>query len=192
MITRVLDAHGAIRRRAFLQDKSILRPTKAFTAAGNSKRLPYSHLVFQLTQGSQVRQRQYRTDIPDQNCPELGHRWRTLGPELVEPQRWGVAADCARHRTRFGYRRGAVAGWSVLLSLVHPGILFLSEPTSALDPQSTALVEDTISSELRSPENELKAIVWITHSEEQGRRVGTRFLRISSNGCEEETELLDP
>jgi len=71
-------------------------------------------------------------------------------------------------------------------------VLLLDEPTSALDPQSTALVEDTISGELRSPESELKAVVWITHSEEQGRRVGTRFIRISRSGCEEETGLLDP
>ncbi|KAF9227892.1 P-loop containing nucleoside triphosphate hydrolase protein [Gyrodon lividus] len=71
-------------------------------------------------------------------------------------------------------------------------VLLLDEPTSALDPQSTALVEYFISSELRSPESELKAILWITHSEEQGRRVGTRFLRISNSGCQEEPRLLDP
>ncbi|KIJ69375.1 hypothetical protein HYDPIDRAFT_105974 [Hydnomerulius pinastri MD-312] len=70
-------------------------------------------------------------------------------------------------------------------------VLLLDEPTSALDPQSTALVERFISTELRSPESELKAVVWITHSEEQGRRVGTRFLRISNSGCEEESRLLD-
>jgi len=68
---------------------------------------------------------------------------------------------------------------------------FFPEPTSALDPHSTALVEDFISGEVRSPESELKAILWITHSEEQGRRAGTRFLYISNNGCEE-TRLLDP
>ncbi|KAF9246497.1 P-loop containing nucleoside triphosphate hydrolase protein [Melanogaster broomeanus] len=71
-------------------------------------------------------------------------------------------------------------------------VLLLDEPTSALDPQSTALVERFISSELGSPESELKAVLWITHSEEQGRRVGRRFLRISNSGCEEEPRLLDP
>ncbi|KIL00113.1 hypothetical protein PAXRUDRAFT_821991 [Paxillus rubicundulus Ve08.2h10] len=71
-------------------------------------------------------------------------------------------------------------------------VLLLDEPTSALDPQSTVLVERFISNELRSPESELKAILWITHSEEQGRRVGSRLLRISNSGCEEEARLLDP
>ncbi|KAF8844939.1 P-loop containing nucleoside triphosphate hydrolase protein [Paxillus ammoniavirescens] len=71
-------------------------------------------------------------------------------------------------------------------------VLLLDEPTSALDPQSTVLVERFMSNELRSSESELKAILWITHSEEQGRRVGSRFLRISNSGCEEEPRLLDP
>ncbi|KAN0077266.1 P-loop containing nucleoside triphosphate hydrolase protein [Tylopilus felleus] len=71
-------------------------------------------------------------------------------------------------------------------------VLLLDEPTSALDPYSTALVEDYVLRELRSPDRELKAILWITHSEEQGRRVGTRFIHISSNGCQEEARLLDP
>lgn len=63
------------------------------------------------------------------------------------------------------------------------------EPTSALDPESSAWVERTLASELRSPDSALKAIVWITHSEEQARRVGTRFLHISARGCQEEPLL---
>ncbi|KAL4067654.1 P-loop containing nucleoside triphosphate hydrolase protein [Scleroderma yunnanense] len=68
-------------------------------------------------------------------------------------------------------------------------VLLLDEPTSALDSHSTALVERFIYDELRSAESELKAIIWITHSEEQGRRVGTRFLHITPTGCEEEPIL---
>ncbi|KAG1891047.1 P-loop containing nucleoside triphosphate hydrolase protein [Suillus subluteus] len=71
-------------------------------------------------------------------------------------------------------------------------ILLLDEPTSALDHQSTKLVEEFILNDLRSPQNGLKAIVWITHSEEQARRVGTRFLRISASGCEEEPLMPEP
>lgn len=75
-----------------------------------------------------------------------------------------------------------------------PSVLTLSflEPTSALDHLSTNLVEEFILHELRSSESELKAIVWITHSEEQARRVGTRFIRISPSGCEEEPRLPEP
>ncbi|KAG1905606.1 P-loop containing nucleoside triphosphate hydrolase protein [Suillus fuscotomentosus] len=71
-------------------------------------------------------------------------------------------------------------------------VLLLDEPTSALDHHSTKLVEDFILNALRSPQNGLKAIVWITHSEEQARRVGTRFLRISTSGCEEEPLMPEP
>ncbi|KAG1756742.1 P-loop containing nucleoside triphosphate hydrolase protein [Suillus paluster] len=71
-------------------------------------------------------------------------------------------------------------------------VLLLDEPTSALDHHSTKLVEEFILSDLRSSEGRLKAIVWITHSEEQARRVGTRFLRISTSGCEEEPRMPEP
>ncbi|KAG2144927.1 P-loop containing nucleoside triphosphate hydrolase protein [Suillus cothurnatus] len=71
-------------------------------------------------------------------------------------------------------------------------VLLLDEPTSALDQYSTKLVEEFILNDLRSPQNGLKAIVWITHSEEQAGRVGTKFLRISPSGCEEEPLMPEP
>ncbi|KAG2368601.1 P-loop containing nucleoside triphosphate hydrolase protein [Suillus spraguei] len=71
-------------------------------------------------------------------------------------------------------------------------VLLLDEPTSALDHHSTKLVEEFILNNLRSPQNGLKAIVWITHSEEQARRVGTRFIQISPSGCEEEPLISEP
>lgn len=57
---------------------------------------------------------------------------------------------------------------------------FLSEPTSALDAQSSVAVEEYIVDLLKSTDSNLKAAVWITHSEEQAKRVGTRFLRIAN------------
>jgi len=71
-------------------------------------------------------------------------------------------------------------------------ITFTPEPTSALDHLSTKLVEEFILHELESSESALKAIVWITHSEEQARRVGTRFIRVSASGCEEEPRMPEP
>jgi len=65
-------------------------------------------------------------------------------------------------------------------------ILLFDEPTSALDPQSTLAVEKTILQQLRAPESKLKAIVWITHSEEQARRVGSRFITIGGGTCHED------
>ena len=60
------------------------------------------------------------------------------------------------------------------------------EPTSALDSQSAKTVEDYLVYEVKSRVGRLRAIVWITHSEEQGRRVGSKFLRITAGGIEEE------
>jgi len=64
-------------------------------------------------------------------------------------------------------------------------VLLLDEPTSALDPDSSASVEKLIASELRAADSALKAIVWITHSEEQGQRVGTRHLYLVDGTCRE-------
>jgi len=67
-------------------------------------------------------------------------------------------------------------------------ILLLDEPTSALDPDTSEIVEKYLISDLKKNNANLKALIWITHSEEQGRRVGTRFLRITSAGVQEETQ----
>jgi len=64
-------------------------------------------------------------------------------------------------------------------------VLLLDEPTSALDPASSAVVENTLVEGVRT--KSIKAIVWITHSEEQAARVGTRFLQLTPDGVHEET-----
>ncbi|KAI0636771.1 P-loop containing nucleoside triphosphate hydrolase protein [Trametes polyzona] len=69
-------------------------------------------------------------------------------------------------------------------------VLLLDEPTSALDAESSGKVEQHLVAEVRSPDSKLKAIVWITHSPEQGERVGTRFIRVTSGGVREEN--VDP
>jgi len=68
-------------------------------------------------------------------------------------------------------------------------VLMLDEPTSALDPALSTLVENTLISEIHNPDTSLKAIIWITHSEEQAERVGTRFLRLTPNGVEERSRM---
>jgi ABC-type iron transport system FetAB ATPase subunit len=47
-------------------------------------------------------------------------------------------------------------------------------------------VEETILDEIKDEGRVLRAVVWITHSEEQAHRVGTRFLHVTSEGIEEE------
>ena len=65
------------------------------------------------------------------------------------------------------------------------------EPTSALDAAATEIVESYLLKEIKSSHGKLQAVVWITHSAEQGRRVGTRFLRIVAGGLHEEDEHAD-
>ena len=60
------------------------------------------------------------------------------------------------------------------------------EPTSALDPDTALAVEKYTLSALHKPESTVKAIIWITHSEEQGQRVGTRYITISGGKAREE------
>jgi ABC-type phosphate transport system ATPase subunit len=71
------------------------------------------------------------------------------------------------------------------LIFLFPGI----EPTSALDPECCLLVERFILDDIKSPETNLKAIVWITHSLEQAERVGTRYLQLSGGRCYEDKSL---
>lgn len=55
-----------------------------------------------------------------------------------------------------------------------------SEPTSALDAETSAIVEKQLVDAVKSHDSNIKALVWITHSEEQGKRVGTRALHMES------------
>ncbi|KAF9645114.1 P-loop containing nucleoside triphosphate hydrolase protein [Thelephora ganbajun] len=71
-------------------------------------------------------------------------------------------------------------------------ILLLDEPTSALDPETTLAVEKYTLSMFRKPESSVKAIIWVTHSEEQAQRVGTRIITIASGkACEELSAPID-
>jgi UDP-glucose/iron transport system ATP-binding protein len=59
----------------------------------------------------------------------------------------------------------------------------VTEPTSALDAGTTALVEASLQNLIKDESSTVKAVIWITHSEEQGRKVGTRFLLLEAGGC---------
>ncbi|KAG7452468.1 P-loop containing nucleoside triphosphate hydrolase protein [Guyanagaster necrorhizus] len=76
---------------------------------------------------------------------------------------------------------------SIALALNTAEVLLLDEPTSALDPELVLLVEQSLLKDLRSDNTALKAIVWITHSDEQASRVGTRFIQVSGGNCHEQS-----
>ncbi|KAF8590595.1 P-loop containing nucleoside triphosphate hydrolase protein [Ramaria rubella] len=68
-------------------------------------------------------------------------------------------------------------------------VLLLDEPTSALDAETTTLVESSLQRLVEDEDSKVKAIIWITHSEEQGRRVGTRYLYLEAGNCLESMEM---
>lgn len=59
--------------------------------------------------------------------------------------------------------------------LVEPRILLLDEPTAALDPASTADVEQTVRSWLAEDASS-RGVLWVTHDEDQADRVADRQL----------------
>ena len=50
------------------------------------------------------------------------------------------------------------------------------------------MVEKFLVDLVRTRKSSLKAIVWITHSTEQSRRVGNRFIYLSAGGCYEDDD----
>ncbi|KAI8982048.1 P-loop containing nucleoside triphosphate hydrolase protein [Mycotypha africana] len=74
---------------------------------------------------------------------------------------------------------------AVALAL-NPEILLLDEPTSALDPETTLLVEKSLQG---------RTCIWITHSPDQEKRVGTQTLtlsRLASPAEEHDEEIVVP
>lgn len=65
-------------------------------------------------------------------------------------------------------------------------VMRIAEPTSALDSESSSLVEKHLTGMLGKEDVSTKALVWITHSPEQGRRVGNRFLTLADGTMREE------
>ncbi len=94
-----------------------------------------------------------------QMLPPLGLRAELLG------------ADIARLST------GERQRMALLRSLAcNPKVLLLDEPASALDPASTIAVEALLRERMQAG----LAIVLVTHSEEQSRRMGRRVLRMQN------------
>ncbi|PSR94046.1 hypothetical protein PHLCEN_2v4474 [Hermanssonia centrifuga] len=75
---------------------------------------------------------------------------------------------------------------AVAVGLKTAEVLLLDEPTSALDAGTSNTVEEYLKRQVHGGEGALKALVWITHSKEQGERVGTKFLYIADGGVQEE------
>ena len=69
---------------------------------------------------------------------------------------------------------------------LQPHILLLDEATSALDPASRQTFESTIDAWLAENPRE-RAVVWVSHDEEQRHRVADRVLTLSQGRIQTET-----
>jgi putative ABC transport system ATP-binding protein len=58
-----------------------------------------------------------------------------------------------------------------------PNILLLDEPTSSLDPMTTAQVEKSL---LRARNERGLTLIWVSHSIEQARRIAVRVLLLEN------------
>ncbi|KAF5358311.1 hypothetical protein D9756_001564 [Leucocoprinus leucothites] len=127
----------------------------------------------------------YRNEKPDKGSPhKVLRRAKDIGG------RWGVDEELwERDWSNLSGGEAQRIALAVALALDTAELLLLDEPTSALDPRSSAMVEEFLVQEVKAKDRELKALIWITHSEEQARRVGTRFLAFSNGKCEEDTSL---
>jgi len=99
---------------------------------------------------------------------------------------WGIAPDLwNRDWMNLSGGEGQRILLSISVSLNTAEILLLDEPTSALDSETSLTVEKFLVNLVRTRKTSLKAIVWITHSPEQCRRVGNRFIYLFGGRCHE-------
>jgi len=127
------------------------------------------------------------TTFRARHAPERGpgnnlHFHRSLG--LAE--QWGIAKELwDRPWSQLSVGESQRLSLAIAHGLNRAEVLMLDEPTSGLDGKLSKAVEDTLMEEIKDHTKALKAIIWITHSDEQAERVGTRFMQLTLKGIEE-------
>ncbi|EJD52989.1 P-loop containing nucleoside triphosphate hydrolase protein [Auricularia subglabra TFB-10046 SS5] len=116
----------------------------------------------------------------------------TAGPLNAEnvAETWGIESELWDRpwNTLSGGEAQRIA-LAVAVAFQECEVLLLDEPTSALDQESSIALEEYLVQVVRSPQSRVKAIVWITHSDDQAHRVGTRFLYFKGHGIVSEDEV---
>ncbi|KAF9482767.1 P-loop containing nucleoside triphosphate hydrolase protein [Pholiota conissans] len=96
---------------------------------------------------------------------------------------WGIPSELwTRDWMKLSGGEGQRILIAAALAINTAEILLLDEPTSALDAETSLLVEEYILDRIHAANSTLKALIWITHSAEQSKRVGTRFIHLSAGG----------
>ncbi|KAH9997265.1 P-loop containing nucleoside triphosphate hydrolase protein [Russula vinacea] len=117
-----------------------------------------------------------------------GHDY--LGNSMILAEQWGISKELwDRAWSLLSVGEAQRLSLAIAYGFNRAEVLMLDEPTSGLDPALSTLVENTLMREIHNPDTALKAIIWITHSDEQAERVGTRFLHLSPNGIEEKSRI---
>jgi putative ABC transport system ATP-binding protein len=89
---------------------------------------------------------------------------------------FGFARDCLEWRVdRLSSGERQRLGLIRALSL-QPDVLLLDEPTATLDAVNTGRVEQLVADHCRDG----MAVLWVSHNEDQARRVATHILRLSA------------
>jgi len=109
---------------------------------------------------------------------------------MVLAEQWGIAKELwDRPWSLLSVGESQRLSLAIAYGFNRAEVLMLDEPTSGLDPALSTVVEDTLMHEIHNPDTALKAIIWITHSDEQAERVGTRFLHLTPKGIEEHNRI---
>jgi putative ABC transport system ATP-binding protein len=110
--------------------------------------------------------------------------------------KWGAVSlleQLGREEAFLGKQtRDLSGGEGQLLALVRtiqlsPNVLLLDEPTASLDPKTTLAAEALIESWALERPGE-RAFLWVSHDQEQARRVARRELRIEAGRIVPQTE----
>jgi ABC-type iron transport system FetAB ATPase subunit len=114
----------------------------------------------------------WHDDVASHFAPDALAFARDVGPRLgLSP---GLL-DAAVTRLSTGEKQRLALIRALALT---PPVLLLDEPTGALDPDTTLLVENVLRDRLAAG----TTILFVSHSEDQARRLGNRRLRMENGG----------
>jgi len=101
-------------------------------------------------------------------------------------ENWGIEAELW-DRSWASLSGGEAQRMALVIALAIKGteVLLLDEPTSALDSGSVDVVEKVLKNLPQSHSSGIKAVICITHSEEQAARLATRRLKIGNGHVSE-------